>query len=193
MANVLAVQIRSEGFIGAPGYSTFHFEETLTHTRDQQFQAVKDFLDGLAGSFPSSWSAEVLPEGRVYDEENGDLIDVIYNSTGTSDPVAGAQSGGYTAGMAGAVISWRTATINRDKLIHGRTFAVPVAHNQCGEDGQLTTGAASQLTTHAAALIAADLSFSIWSRPRAGAGGKLGAVTAGGVRRTCATLRSRNT
>lgn len=200
MANVRELKIISTGFLGAPGYTTLHFEESLTHTADLQFSAAKDFLDGMASTFITTWSATLQPEFKVYDDATGEVLSVEFNATGSGVAVTGTQSGAQAAGMAGVCIGWRTASVNRNRIVQGRTFFVPAAQVELGTDGQLTTGATAQNASLAAELVAADVGFSIWSRPRSNgatppvySGGKICKVTGGNVKRTCATLRSRRT
>ena len=191
MAFIHEIQIRSSGFPGAPGFTNLYFKTTVDADRNDQFTAVKAFLGQLAGGEPSSWSGQIAPNGRVLEETTGRLA-LFSNAPATALPsVPGVAGANYGAGVAGLVIGWTTATVNRARLVRGRTFLVPVARDIFDADGTLTSSALGQFTQAGNDLIASNLGFCIWSRPRQGIGGVAAVVTSVRVNDKAAFLSSR--
>lgn len=178
MVNVLLVQSISTGFPGAPGYTTFAFSRSGTASIDGQFEDVKAFWNAMKGSFPSQWSVKLSNEHRVVDEVTGALVDLVPLSGTDGTPVVGTSGTAFGAGVAGAVLSWRTLTNNRGRRVRGRTFLVPMRAAAYGPDGTLDASLAVDLAAAAnTALTVPANDFGIWSRPRAGLGGKFAIAT----------------
>lgn len=180
MVNVLLVQSVSTGFPGAPGFTTFAFAHGEGASVDLQFETAWDFWDSMKGSFPTTWSVVLNTEHRVVDEATGELVDIIpLSGTGVSPAIAGTSGTAFGAGVAGAVLSWRTLTNNRGRRVRGRTFLVPMRAAAYDANGTLAGNLANDLASAAtSALITPENDFGIWSRPRAGLGGKFAGATA---------------
>jgi hypothetical protein len=125
-----------------------------------------------------------------FDEASGALLAI----TAIGTPPATHNGGGGTTGPSptGACISWTTGGINRGRLVRGRSFVVPLAAAYYDGNGSLTTPCTTQLQLAATHLIGATgIPFSVWSRPRLGAGGAIFAALTGTVHDQAAVLRSR--
>lgn len=180
------------GFSGAPGYSNFFFnafgggdEVTLEVERVRAFfQAIRDLL-------PSAVNIQVQQEAAILEESSGALIDYA-QAEAPAQPVIGGTSANYS-GPAGATVTWNTDAVARGRRLRGRTFLVPLAVSAYDPQGTLTNNTITTING------AADLLYAqgdgpelvIWSRPRDGAGGSIGAVTSHRVADQAAVLRSR--
>lgn len=191
MVLVHQIQIRSNGFPGAPGFTTLHFDASLPTFDLPQYDAVKAWLDAVKGIFPVIWSAAIEPAGRVLDEVTGELSSFTGVDATNGAVVTGTGAAGFGAGVAGAVTALSTNTVNRSRKVRGRIFTVPLTSNAYDINGTLTPDVQTILTTAATVLMEAGVGFGVWSRPINGAGGLLGQVTAVRVADRAAFLSSR--
>lgn len=191
MPFVHEIQIKSSNFPGAPGYTNLYFLTSIGANRDAQFTAVKGFLDSISGVFPTVWSGQIASAGRVLEATTGVLAEFSLAPTTATTPVAGQLGTGYGAGVAGAVLGWNTATVNRGRVVRGRTFLVPMSAGGYDADGTLQSGIIANLGVAAGILISANVGFSIWSRPRLRTGGILAPVLTHRVNDKAAFLSSR--
>ena len=191
MAFVHEIQIQSKGFPGAPGFTNLYFASTIAADHDQQFHAARAFLEGIATGFPGAWSGQIMASGRLLEETTGALGSFTVAPNQDVAAKAGGVNEGFGAGVAGAVIAWGTATINRTRLVRGRTFLVPLTKSAYATDGTLDGGIRGQLDTAAAGLLAANVGFCVWSRPRVGTGGLIAPVLTHRINPNVAFLTSR--
>jgi len=193
MVNVLLIQSITSGFPGAPGYTTFAFEHENPVPAVEQFEDVLAFWNACKGSFPTTWSVLMASEHRVVDEVTGALVDIIPRAgTGSSTPIAGTSGTTYGANIAGAVLSWRTLTNNRGRRVRGRTFLVPMRAAAYAADGSLVDTLPTDLALNGTTtLVTPENDFGIWSRPRAGTGGKFAGVVGVSCPDRVSYLRSR--
>lgn len=192
MAFVHEIQIVSHGYPGAPGFTNLYFaSDALGTGADAQFAAVHEMLANLGGIEPTSWNGAVNPVGRLLEETTGLLGSFTTAPAGALSSVSGNTGSGFGAGVAGLVIGWATATVNRSRLVRGRTFVVPLANNMYEADGTLTTLCIGGANTAAESLISSPNGFCIWSRPRGGTGGKIAPVLSHRVNDRAAFLSSR--
>lgn len=191
MAFVHEVQVQSTGFPGAPGFTNLYFETTIGADRDLQFMSVYAFLLGMSGLFPSTWTGTVQASGRVLEETSGLLAEFSDAPGASIVPVPGVAGGGFGSGVSGLCIGWQTATINRSRLVRGRTFMVPLAAGAYEADGTITAASMTAANGVSQDLVDSGSDFSIWSRPRLGTGGKIAPVTARRVNDRAVFLSSR--
>lgn len=191
MAFVHEIQIKSTGFPGAPGYTNLYFACDILDDGFNQFFAVGDFINTYKALFPAQWQGTIQASGRVLEETTGLLAKFTTCPVELTSPRGGGGSANFGSGVSGLVLAWQTATINRSRLVRGRTFMVPVANDVYDADGTLSAGRIAQATTAAQALVAANVGFGIWSRPVNQAGGKLAPVTGYRVNDRAAFLSSR--
>jgi len=181
----------STGFPGAPGYTAFHFALTADSESDGQFHAVKAFLNAVKPYFPGAWSTQIEASGQVLDPVTGTLVTFTAVPGIDAAPITGSASSGFGAGVAGSVIGLNTGTINWTRRVRGRIFLVPLSAGSYQVDGTLTDAWLGDSTAAGNGLMTAAVGFSVWSRPRSGAGGKLAPVTSVHVNDKAAFLSSR--
>lgn len=191
MAFIHEIQIVSSNFPGAPGYTNLYFATDVSSDGAAQFAAAFQFLQGISSFFPASWSGKINPSGRVLEETTGALGRFTTAPVGQRAPVPGGAGGSFGAGVAGAVIGWSSVTINRGRLVRGRTFLVPLAAAVYEENGTLRDDSLGVMTQVGVSLIDSATGFGIWSRPRLGTGGKLAVATSVRVNDQAAFLSSR--
>lgn len=180
------------GFIGAPGYTNFHFGEfTGGADADQMRNRVSDFFDPLLSILSSDVVITIPPTVEVLDEESGSLTG--YLDGGEEIRLLTTGSSTSYAGPSGAVINWITGTVRNGRRVMGRTFLVPLKANTYQDDGTLTGDALSSLREAGDVLATDDFdsAFGVWSRPVNGSGGVLAPVTGYRVPDMVAVLRSR--
>jgi len=195
MATIVEVQFETIGFPGAPGFTTMYFEGASQEERDAATDHVTQFMTVAKTAFPTNWAYQIKPECRVLEDTTGALLDIHTTSASNDDQVLGLSAGtSFGPGPSGACMSWRTATTNWSRRVRGRTFFVPLAAAMYDANGTLNGGLITALNGAAVTLIAhTEGRFGIWSRPRAGAGGKFALATTGAVKDQAAILRSRRT
>ena len=182
-----------QGFTGSPGYTTFNFGpgEPDPVDGDAMITAVDGFAASLSTMLGTGGSLTVQPEVNWYNEATGELIDVTAVSPAPGAHVSAA-GGPWGPIPTGAVISWKTAGINRAHKVYGRTYCVPLSAAAYQSDGTLTAAVVSGITGFAATLAGdADATLGVWSRPVAGVGGAWFPVTTWRVPDMAAVLRSR--
>lgn len=191
MPFVHEIQIKSSGFPGAPGYTNLYFRSAVPPDPHFQFAAAWGFLGNLRAAMPAQWSGQIVANGRVLEETTGVLGVFTDVPVEFSAPRPGIAGGGFGAGVAGAAIGWSTGTINRGRLIRGRTFVVPLSAESYQADGTLTPDVMNLFTVAGQGMIAANVEFGVWSRPRLGAGGKFGVALSSRTKDQAAFLSSR--
>lgn len=190
MVNVHRIQVVTTGYPGAPGYTSLHFVGGDATISDNQFDAVHAWLVGIVASFPNAWTAKIEPSGQILDEATGALGAFTSCPAGAAAVVNGTGGGDYGSGVSGSVIGLQTLTINRGRKVRGRIFLVPLCKTQYDVDGTLHYGHITSVEGSTEDnLIAGGLQ--VWSRPRDGVGGKLGAVLTCRMNDRAAFLSSR--
>lgn len=186
------VTVLWSGFLGAPGYSAFHFMAGGGLINDAQSSAnrVASALANIQPLLPGTVTLTVQPEVEEIDESTGMVTDFI--NVEAPDPVEGSGAVAYSA-PTGAVVNWRTNDLRGGRRIRGRTFLVPLANNAYEQDGTLNVGARQDLQSFADDLLGGDLDSElvVWSRPVGGSGGVAATVVSATVPDMAAVLRSR--
>lgn len=164
------------GVTGLPGVNTWYFDDTVSLTGMASW--LHTFYNDLAGYLPPGVTVQVPDTGNIVDTATG-VLTGLWNTGTTTAAVTGSGSNAFAAGV-GACVTWKTATVVNGRLVHGRTFIVPLMSGCYAADGTLTTtfmgDIASRITTF---LSSAGGKFRAWHRPVAGAGGAAAQVLSG--------------
>lgn len=190
------------GFIGAPGYSVFHFTtdggfwDGGLIGDSAQAAAERAAADvGTAFGQLSSWLPPVVqirtqPEAEIINSDTGEIVGFTEVPTYSTD--GEGPGNGYSA-ASGAVVNWRTNDYRFGRRIRGRTFVVPLSGAAYEDDGTLVQGARDKLLDFADRIVdgGAAAEFGVWSRPRGGTGGVFATATGYSVPDMAAVLRSR--
>lgn len=166
--------MRWQGFIGAPGYSIFHFRDfgapegwdpTVAQAQEC-VDKVRTFADAIKGNIVYGSSLQVLNDVEEIEDTTGEMVNVM--STTAPAVVNATTTAAFNyAGPVGAVINWRTSTVRRGRRIQGRTFLVPLLSNNFEVNGTLGAGSITTLAAAAAALSAdgASPDLGVYARP----------------------------
>lgn len=164
------------GVTGLPGVNTWYWN--AGGTIDDQVDAVHQFYADLAGYLPPGVSIQVAGTGNELVESTG-ALSAVWAASSTPSVVNGSGSNAFAAGV-GACVTWHTSTVVNGRLVHGRTFLVPLMSGVYASDGTLTSTFMGDIATRISDLItAAAGDFKAWHRPVAGSGGSLATVLSG--------------
>lgn len=166
--------------IGAPGVSTFY----SAGTPDFLLGHLKTFFEAIKGWLPGAVTIKYPGVGHEIESTTGQAVGG-WSSAAPADTVgAGA---GNMASAVGGVINWHTSVFVNGRELRGKTFLVPLVGGAFGPDGQLTTGAQTQLLSAALAVPGGPDGMQIFSRRSLTAS----SVTVATVPRLGAVLRTR--
>lgn len=184
MADIQRMRATWDGFIGAPGLSTFYFVDAAAAQ-----SAVRDFFTAVQSELPADVSVTVEGSGDTLDVATG-TVTGVWSGT-VPIPVSGTASGGYAA-PAGQVVRWLTGSFGSHGQITGRTFLVPTTSAAMAADGKVGAASTALVQAAADALVAAAAdNYGVWSRPRPGHAGTFRNITSASVSRNVAILRTR--
>lgn len=200
--DIIRITVRWTGFLGAPGYSNFHFGvgtgwfdggifgDSQQADIDNAASRVANAFGALGASLPEDVQLDIEPEVPILDAASGETLGAGDTTATITQQPRG--SGGYSA-ASGAVVNWRTNDYRFGRRIRGRTFIVPLAGTAYEEDGTIRSGALGVLRTFGEDIRDAGVGpdFGVWSRPRDGSGGVFASVTGSSVPDMAAVLRSR--
>lgn len=155
------------GFSGAPGYSTFHANETVI-TAQAFAEACRAYLQGAA---TTSVSGDALPATvKITPNSYVELIDELtgnlqgLSALGTIPLVIqGVNTAGYSSST-GQVTQWITSSFLNGRRVRGRTFIVPLSSATFDTDGTLATAYLTKART-AATTFVANGSPVVWHKP----------------------------
>lgn len=160
MASIARMRVTWSGSpVIGPGLSTFYFASSAT----TQSASVKAFFTAIKANFSNTISWDIPNTGDLLDETTGTLTGVWTSSGGGT--VTASATPGPTAGGAGYRVRWVTSGIVFGRRVIGTTFLVPLAGAAYDNDGTPNATVLSNTSTAAAALIAAEPTMRIWSRP----------------------------
>lgn len=166
------------GVTGLPGVNTWYFQDTVSLSG--MASGLHTFYNDLAGYLPPGVTIQVPDTGNILVESSGALSG-LWSSGSTTAAVTGSGSNAFAAGV-GACVTWHTATVVNARLVHGRTFIVPLMSGVYASDGTLTSTFLGDMATRISDLLAwAQPDFVAWHRPVAGAGGAAAEVLSGSV------------
>lgn len=158
MPTIARLRVRLEGFVGAPGVSTFYAVNEATFR-----PALVAFWTAMVTRMPLNVKVTVENSGDLLDEGSG-----LNTGTWTDGAVValeGSAIGPYSA-PSGAAVTWHTTIILNGRRVKGRTFVVPLRSEFYGPDGSLDDTTLNVLRAAAAALVAASPgSMLIYHRP----------------------------
>lgn len=189
---IYRVTVQWMGFQGAPGYSNFHFTESVSDPGVRAgWDRVRAFFNAVNGILPGEVEYRLDGEVAIIDETTGMITDyeVAEASPGTGH---GGDISGYSA-ASGAVVTWNTAGVRNGRRVRGRTFLVPLGGMSYQSDGTLTSSAISTISDAAQEMVGEgfDSGFGIFSRPTNGSAGGFYEVNGFRVPDMSAVLRSR--
>lgn len=174
------VRAVSSGWQGAPGLSTFYFDESTEGSLDQAEQAadcagrVQAAFGATTNLYPTLWRLDVAAVVDVLDPATG----ALQASIGISPPatVAGMEGAAFGAAAAGLCVNWLTDTIRPPapgysaRRVRGRTFLVPM--NNGGDTNGTPTeahrGGAEGMFVQLQSPPTGSGLFGVWSRPQIG-------------------------
>lgn len=142
-----------------PGLSTFY----LASAPDTVSGNLVTFFNALKLMFPAPLQWVVPSSGDKIDSATGALAGSWSTGTGGGTVVATGTSA-YAAGV-GAQIRWRTNGIVGGRRVVGSTFLVPIVTPGYDTSGTLENTNRGAIVTAATALLTAEPSLTIWSRP----------------------------
>ena len=185
------------GWSGAPGYTSIYLLGTPTTTGlDSAAAAFKQFFTSLALLLPTAVTISYDTSVNRIDASTGIVTSVDAIPT---PPTNSTFSGGTSwAAPAGAVVLWRTGTVNVRRLTVGRTFLVPLSSTTYMQDGTLVDANRATINSAANTLVTTLQGLTpghmiVWRRPSA-KGASDGAavdVTSASVTDKVQILRSR--
>lgn len=187
------VKIRSAGFPGAPGWTTFYFNGEDPTALANHFRWAREYLTSISGLFPAQWSAAVQAEGRLLQTVTGDLdTTTTIPADGTGNAVTGTDpSGAFGSGASGVCISLTSTGVNRTRRVRGRTYIVPVSSGVYGPDGTIADAFLGPLRTGFQTLFTEVRAPGVYSRPRLRLGGAWFPVSTIRISDKAAVLTSR--
>ena len=189
--DMFRITAKWEGFLGAPGYTNFYFQDPQAGTPWEDAAAdVRDFFDALKGVIAPGITISIQPEVSIMDS-TGATPPYVYALQTVPAPVASTTSGAFSA-TSGACITWRTGTVVENRLVRGRTFIVPLYGGGYESNGTLATATINTLKAAASGLLnSANSQLVVWSRPRDTGPGQMAVPTMALVTDQAAVLRSR--
>lgn len=187
---VMRIQALWSAFVGAPGYTNFHFDTTIGSAAEinTAAAAVRTFFDATKNLLPSGLTVSIKPTAEMFDLSGVKTAESPV--TTVPAPVVGLASGQYAAGV-GAVINWRTGVYVSGRALSGRTFLVPLA-SAFQADGSLATANVTLLTNAANAYRqTTGPRPCVWALPQPDRGAATATISAANVPDRPAVLRSR--
>lgn len=162
MANLTKVVAVWSGFPGAPGTSTFYFNDTSTTYNG----SIASLFAGLAPHLPTDVTITIPTTGDTIDEATGAITGNWIQPE--EAPISGTDASGYAAPV-GCMAKWSTADVVHGHRVKGRTFFVPITATQYQNNGTINTASLTPMTTAVTDFqISQDGSLVVWSRPFAG-------------------------
>ena len=148
------------GFKGAPGLTTFYFNDAAASQG-----AVHNFWSAMAVLLPSVVTISIEPGGDVIEDTTGALTGVWAGSL--QAPIVGGAVGGVYSAPAGLLVRWETLVIRSGSRLRGRTFVVPVVTGAYQSDGTLEPASLAAAQLAASDFVGAVTpNMLVWQRPR---------------------------
>lgn len=140
MTNLTRGRAIWEGFIGAPGYSTFYCAGAEDPTVASSFlTSIHDLFDTLSSYLAPGVTVSFPGDMAVVDDATGQQVGAV-SATAPAD-VTSSGVGAYSA-VSGWGVDWLTGTFSNGRTVRGRTFFVPAASaGTYGTDGQVAPSA----------------------------------------------------
>jgi hypothetical protein len=180
VANLHVVRVNWTGFLGAPGVSTFYFDDTSA----PPLTAVRNFFDACKSFHPNVVNWSFPNSGRTIDV-NGNVIGA-WSVSSVSNVVGTAADNNYSS-VSGYLVRWNTGTFVGGRELRGKTFMVPASNAVYDIAGTIQGGMTTSVPTAANALIAAAPTLRVWSRRHA----SVATVSAGAMPDKAIVLRTR--
>lgn len=176
------VRVVSNGWVGAPGLSTFYFTSTVENATVAADVAgrVRTFYNTISNQWRSHVTFQVSPQVDVVNPVNGQVTASFIITTPAV--VTGTSVASLTGPPQVAVlVRWLTGNFEAGRRIVGRTFLTQMAASVYDSQGQVATSTVNTVTPAAVALIGvvdADPQAVVWRRPRLAEPGATPPVTA---------------
>jgi hypothetical protein len=159
MTPIQRIRVTWDGFIGAPGVSTFYANTAATLVPQ-----LNTFFAALVNTFPTDVHIKVQPEGDELESTTGELTGGW--AGGASAPVVGSGAGGYSA-VSGELVQWKSPAVLSGRRLRGHTFLVPIVSAAYDASGQVAASYLAICQAAATALIAASAgNMLLYQRPR---------------------------
>lgn len=193
--------VRSDGYIGAPGYNILHWSAGLGPGPTDP-DGVEEFHDTLNTAFTNIvgylvddviWTIE--ESVSYFDASDGVLIGATTDPTGDRTIVGTGTAAGISRATQ-MTMNLRTEEFVNGRRLQGRMFIGPVGANIIGAGGQLGLTIPGIVEGEFSGLVSGlGGRLAVWHRPTtpSGTDGSYGDVTSLNIRATPGTLRSRKT
>lgn len=189
MAQIARLRVAWGGTpVVGPGLSTFYVTTTGPATLHGDVAA---FFNSIKGNFPSGLQWTIPNTGDLIEDTTGALAG-SWSESGGPSTVAATGTANYVAG-AGMRVSWTTGGIFRGRRVKGSTFLCPMLNGLFTSDGTIDNTVVSTTQTAAAALLTAQPTLCIFSRPVDTTPGTHSVVTSALAVDKVSWLRSRRT
>lgn len=197
MTSVFRVTAVWNGFVGAPGYTKFAFQDLTDATsRNAAGAKVRQLFEDTKAYRQSTWSVAVQAAIDELDMATGALLGTAAMTVVPAASVGSAAAIGF-AGGSGFCVTWNTGLIFARRRVRGRTFFVPAT--ACFDpDGTLVATALTAINAAAATFITPTAPRpNIWQRqwstahPPVQIGGGLAPIETYTLRDSASQLRSR--
>lgn len=164
MASVFTTTATWSGFIGAPGYTKFHWIDlATTASYTAATDGMRAFFQSLVTYMLTGWTITVSQTVQEYDAATALLI-AEHSAATIPAPVTGTAALTAYAGGSGAVISWKCGQIYNGRRVQGRTFLVPLI-GVFENNGTINPAAITGIQTAGDNLINIALAdFAVWAK-----------------------------
>jgi hypothetical protein len=202
MTEVARVKVKSEGWPGSPGHTTYHFTKNASvawsYALPLMFTSIKSSYTQIQGLIPAAMDFAIDGQVDICNVEEGHILST---QSVTTQTWSGTGATGFGPLATGICTTWLTAGVVAGKHVRGRTFLVPLGLDVTQSDGTPTDAALTAVAAYAADMIGVGSAGDavVWSRPKKAVPpaegftrfGSVHGITAATVKNTFAVLRSR--
>lgn len=172
------------GAIGG-GITHFYFSASLVGSTSH----LATWFGVIMQIVPVGTSVTIESSGDLVDSTTGALMGTWNDGTTTVVPATG--TGVWAAGT-GMRLVFNTTGVTNNRRVRGSMFIVPMNAASYDSDGSVNNGIVSAQGTAATTFQSwASTNWFVWTKPKAGAGGKSNLITSVSVPDKVTSLRSR--
>lgn len=168
------------------GLTTFYFKSSVASGAAGH---IKAFFTATKATFPSGITWTIPNSYDALEDTDGSLLSGG-TSTGGGTETSGGTGVNFVQGAGGRVV-WNTDGIFKNRRVRGSTFMVPLVIDYWEGANAISSVATGNWATAAAALISAQPTLAIWSRPSGGVIGESNVVTSATIPDKTSWIRSR--